>query len=57
MKQRLFYVLGAGVIVALLGKGVKGGVFEVEDYTLAGVAPQEEVMETGEREEEEEEER
>jgi DNA polymerase delta subunit 2 len=43
--------LVTGVIVALLGKELKEGLFEVEDYTFAGLAPQEEMMETEEDEE------
>ena len=31
----------AGVIVALLGRELKSGLFEVEDYTFAGLARQE----------------
>ena len=46
-------MFAAGVIVALLGRGGRGGVFEVEDYTFAGVAPQEEDMENEEEAEEE----
>ena len=38
--------------MALLGRGVKGGVFEVEDYAFAGLPPQEAVEQESENEEE-----
>ena len=43
----------SGVIVALLGTEMKGGVFEVENYTFAGLPSQEESTETEDQEEEE----
>jgi DNA polymerase delta subunit 2 len=45
--------LVTGVIVALLGTAMRGGVFEVEDYTFAGLPSREESVETEEQEEEE----
>ena len=47
----------SGVVVALLGRELKGGSFEVEDYTFAGLAKQEklaDVMDTEAEEEEDE---
>ncbi|CAI8054295.1 DNA polymerase delta subunit 2 [Geodia barretti] len=45
--------LVTGVLVALLGTAMRGGVFEVEDYTFAGLPSREESVETEEQEEEE----
>ena len=44
----------AGVVVALLGRELKSGLFKVEDYTFAGLARQEPLTTSMETDKEEE---
>lgn len=46
-----------GVVVALLGRELKGGSFEVEDYTFAGLSEQTKLPDVMDAEPEEEDEK